>query len=261
MRLVMVSLTLAAAVPTAVKSARGDARAFMEDVFNRSSWKDMQADLELVLKNKSGDKRVKRLKLWSKNNDKGETSMLMRFTAPADVRGTGFLLIEHKEGRDDRRLFLPALRRVKRITGSGGRANFMSSDFSFYDIGKPKLGDWKFSFAGEETVGGVKCRAVEGVAASPDVVSDTGYSKVVWYVDPARKIVLAADYYDKDGTLFKKMKVLEVKDVAGRPFATHMSMQDVTTGHSSEMVFANLVTEKGIADSVFTERDLKRWRR
>ena len=99
--------------------------------------------------------------------------MLMRFIKPADVKGTGFLTIEHKGADDDRRLFLPALRRVKRISTSGSGGNFMSSDFTYYDIGMPKLEHWKYSFGQDKKVQGILCKTVIGIAVSPKVIEDT----------------------------------------------------------------------------------------
>ena len=78
-----------------------DARALMEEVFNRSTWKDMQGNVRLVLRTERGDEKVREIQMWSKTNDRDENSMLMRFVKPADVRGTGFLVIEHEGGEDD----------------------------------------------------------------------------------------------------------------------------------------------------------------
>ncbi|MGI5860988.1 MAG: outer membrane lipoprotein-sorting protein [Myxococcales bacterium] len=240
-------------------AAEEDAQALMEKVFSRASWKDMHGKARLVLTNKRGDTKAREIEMWSKKNERDESRMLMRFQKPADVRGTGFLMIEHKDGDDDRRLFLPALRRVNRISASGSGGNFMSSDFTYYDIGRPKLSDWKYTFAGTKEVLGVECKAVEGVASSPKVVEDTGYSKVVWCVDPKDLVVVGADYFDKSGRMFKQMLAVRIEKINEVPFATHMKMSDVTSGHTSEMVFSDLKTDAGVEESIFTERNLKAW--
>ncbi len=239
-----------------------DAAALMDKVFHRASWQDMTAKVRLTLRDKRGDTRTRELQMWSKKNAQGESRMLMRFLAPADVRGMGFLLIEHEDGPDDRRLFLAAMRRVKRISASGSGGNFMSSDFTYYDIGRPKLTDWRFHLDGQRDVSfegkPVPCAVVVGEAATAQVKHDTGYSKVVWFVDRARLVTLAADYFDTDGVLFKHLDVLALQDVNGVPFATHMRATDKTTGHQSEMRFEDLKTDQGVADSTFTERALRR---
>jgi hypothetical protein len=233
----------------------------MARVLEKNAWKDMQGEVLLTLTSAAGDTKRREIQMWSRTNARDENSMLMRFVQPADVRGTGFLTIEHQGGDDDRRLFLPSLRRVNRISTSGAGGNFMSSDFTYYDIGMPKLEDWSYSSAGEATRAGVACRLVAGAPASPRVQADTGYTKVVWCVDPARALVVGADYYEKGGRRFKVLEVLAVEDIKGTPFATHMRMTDQTTGHRSELVFKNLKTDTGIADDVFTERNLIRWTR
>ena len=184
-------LTAATLIPAA--AGADDARALITKVFDRTSFDQMSAELRLVLTSKGGAQRVRHVLLRSKRNARGESRMLMRFTKPADVRGMGFLLIEHDGGEDDRRLYIAALRRVRRISASGSGGNFMSSDFSYYDIGRPKVVDWTYAFAGEKTLGGVKCRSVAGTAATDKVKGDTGYGKVVWHVDPARQMALGAD--------------------------------------------------------------------
>jgi outer membrane lipoprotein-sorting protein len=255
--MVLIGLAVLQACPAGAQ----DAGELMKQVRSRASWEDMQGELKMTLTNKRGDKRLREVKLWSKQSKADEQRMLMRFVSPADVRGTGFLLIEHDDGEDDMRLFMPALRRVQRISSSGKGGNFMSSDFTYYDIGAYKLKDWNFSVDGETTVDGVPCVLVAGQAVSEKVVEDTGYAKIVWSVDTQRMTILAADYYDEGGRKFKTMRVLEVEDISGVPFATHMRMENLSSGHSSEMIFADLATNTGIADNTFTERNLRRWTR
>ena len=234
------------------------ARQLMERVSTRSAWRDIRGQIELVLEQRSGARRVRKLQMWSMKNETGESRMMMRFMAPADVRGTAFLQIEHEGAEDDRRLYLPALRRVQRISASGKGGAFMSSDFTYYDIGPPELDDWKLRFGGTEKAGDVQCRVVVGQAASRKVTEDTGYSKVEWLVDEGRLVVMGARYYDKDGTLFKRLEVKNVQDVKGIPFATHMVMINLLTGHRSSMKFSEIETDTGLSENFFTERNLRR---
>jgi len=251
---------LAAAAPGTAQAV-DDARAFMDKVFNRGTWDDMQGGVELTITNKQGKTKKREIKMWSRSNAKDETSMLMRFVKPADVRGTGFLMIEHQGGEDDRRMYLPALRRVNRISASGSGGNFMSSDFTYYDVGMPKLEDWSFSFGADKTVAGVACKTVIGTAATKKVTDDTGYAKVIWYIDPTRLIGLASDYYEKGDRKLKTMEVLKIEEISGVPFGTHMKMSDAHTGHVSEMRFVELKTNTGVEDKVFSERNLRKWTR
>lgn len=261
LHLKIINIIVASLLAAAPASAAQDARTFMDRVFSRTSWKDMHSNVRLTLTNKRGDTKKREIELWSKRNSKGESSILMRFESPADVRGTGFLLIEHEGADDDRRLFLPALRRVKRISASGSGGNFMSSDFTYYDIGRPELDDWTYSFGGDKEVRGTACRIVLGRARSAKVKEDTGYSKIVWCVDPKRKVVLGADYHDKSGRKHKVMRALKIEEISGSPFATHVRMQDAATGHRSDMIFSDVETDTGLPARLFTSRNLMRWTR
>ncbi|MBW2734910.1 MAG: outer membrane lipoprotein-sorting protein [Deltaproteobacteria bacterium] len=254
-------VTLATPAGATPGAPRKSARALMDSIFRRASWRDMRGKIRLVLQNKRGVRKLREIKMWSKKNEKDESRILMRFIKPADVRGTGFLLIEHDDGDDDRRLFLPALRRVQRISTSGSGGNFMSSDFTYYDIGRPKLRHWHYSESGERVVGGVKCRLVTGKAVSKKVREDTGYSQIVWVVDEKRGVVVASDFFNKWDKKFKVLEVKKIEDLSGVPFATQMLMRDLTNGHRSEMSFIGLKTNIGIPDRTFTSRNLLRWTR
>ncbi|MCK5689020.1 outer membrane lipoprotein-sorting protein [Myxococcota bacterium] len=233
----------------------------VDQVFNRSAWDDMAGTVILTMRNARGDTKVREIKLSSRRNKAGESAMLMRFIKPADVRGTGFLMIEHNDGEDDRRLFLPALRRIKRISASGSGGSFMGSDFTYYDIGKPQIKDWKYAFGKDKVVDGIQCRTIIGTAISDTVKSDTGYSKIEWHIDENRGVTLSADYFDKSGKLFKSMLVKKLEKVSDRLFATHIFMEDVVSKQQSEMVFKDLATNQGIPEKTFTNRNLQRWTR
>ena len=239
---------------TGIHADDDKARQLMGKVFNRSLWNDMQGVVSLTLTNPLGQQKNRQLQVQSKKNARDEMKMLMRFTSPADVKDTAFLVIEHKQGEDDRRLYLPALRRVQRISAAGAGGNFMSSDFTFYDIGRPKIEDWNFSFGkGDE-----KCATVViGEAARDQVIRDTGYSRIVWCVNARDFMIVSADYYDKDQEHFKTLKARKVEIIGNAPFTTDMLMQNLITKHRSEMVFSQLRTNTGIADSAFNERALR----
>ncbi|MDZ7373757.1 MAG: outer membrane lipoprotein-sorting protein [candidate division KSB1 bacterium] len=233
-------------------------REIMELSLRGGDWKDMQGDLTMILTNARGQQRVRKLKFFSRKRTPDESDMLMRFLEPADVRDTGFLILEHKDADDDRYLYLPALRRVSRITASGRGGNFMGSDFSYYDIGRPKLNDWNYQLLGEELVGGNACYKIECTPASPDVTRDTRYSKIIRWIRKDVYTTVRAEYYDRDGQLWKVLEVPEHKFIGGIWFATRMIMKDVQIQNISEMRFENLEVNTGLAADLFSERYLRR---
>ncbi len=234
------------------------ARQIMERSLKSGDWKDMQSDMVMVLTNARGQQRVRKLKFYARKKNPDESSMLMRFIEPADVRGTAFLIDEHKDADDDRYLYLPALRRINRITASGRGGNFMGSDFSYYDIGKPKLGDWTYRLLGEEEVDGHACYKIECLPVSEQIRKDTKYSKIVRWIRKDIFTTIRAEYYDKDGELWKVLEVPEHEYIGGVWFATRMIMRDVQIDHTSEMRFENLQINVGLKPSLFSPRSLRR---
>ncbi len=230
----------------------------MQKVLSQTNWKDMTGDLVMTLTTSRGETRVRNMKFYSKKKTENESMMLIKIISPADVRGTAFLTIEHENRDDDRYLYLPALRRVKKITASGKGGNFMSSDFTYYDMGKPKLADWTYKRLPDEIVNGHPCYVVEAVAASPKIAKETGYSKIVRWIRKDTFTTLKAIFYDRDGKKWKELTVPEVKKINGIWFSTVMIMHDDQINHTSKMEFKNLKINTGVPSRLFTTRYLQR---
>ena len=237
-----------------------DGKAIMEKALNKSTWKYMQGDVELILINSQGQKRVRKIKMFSRKRTENESDMLMRFIAPPDVKNIAFLTLEHANGDDERYLYLPALRRVKRITSSGKGGNFMSSDFTYYDIGKPKLNDWTYKRLDDEKINGFDCYKIECLPANKQVAEDTGYRKIIRWIRKDVYVTVRSQYFDKGMKEWKILEVPKIENISGVWFQTDMIMKDVQTGHSSEMIFTNIVVNKKLPDNFFSKRFLTRLR-
>jgi len=232
----------------------------MEKALNQSSWDDMQADMQLILKNVRGQKRIRKIAFYSSESENGLNHMLMRFIAPADVKGTGFLTLETMEDEEERYLYLPALRRVKKIASSGSGGNFMASDFTYYDIGMPELEDFHYKLLSEEEKKGLLSYKIECTPATEKILDDTGYGKIIRWVEKERFNTIYSEYYDKDLIKWKELDVVESQRIKGVEFATDMIMIDLQSGHSSEMKFLNLKVDTGIPSNFFSVRYLRRRR-
>lgn len=232
----------------------------MEQALTKSSWDDMQADIQLVLRNARGEQRVRDIAFYSSDDEHGLNRMLMRFMAPADIKGTGFLTLETSGEDDEQYLYLPALRRVKKIASSGSGGNFMASDFTYYDIGMPDLEDWTYTLLGEEEKKGQVCYKIECLPVTEKMLDDTGYGKIIRWVEKERLNTIFSEYYDKELTRWKELDVVEMQLIKGVDFATDMVMKDLQTGHTSEMQFMNLKVDIGIPDNFFSVRFLQRGR-
>ena len=233
-------------------------RQIMEKALNKTSWQDMVGSVKLILTNERGQQRVRKIKMFSRKRNANESDMLMRFIAPADVKGTGFLIIEHQNSDDERYLYLPALRRVKRIASSGKGGNFMSSDFTYYDIGKPKLNDWSYKRLPDEKINGQDCFKLECLPASDQVAKDTGYGKIIRWIRKDIWVTIRSEYYDRAQRLWKVLEVPGVEKIADVWFQTQMIMKDVQNKHQSEMIFSDIKVNQKIPKSFFTQRYLQR---
>ncbi len=231
-------------------------REIMEKVINKETWNDMTADLSLTIIDSRGGKREREIKSYMKKYNKDETKMLMFFLKPADVKGTSFLIVEHKDRDDDRYLYIPALRRVKRILSSGKGGSFMASDFSYYDIGKPELEDFKYNLIGDEKIVGVDCYVIECLPVSPHIEKDTGYSKIVRWVRKDNYMILKSDYYSRDGKKFKVLDVEKIEEIEKVLFSTVTTMRDIISNRTSKMEFKNIKVNTGLKDSLFSETSM-----
>ncbi len=244
--------------PVPVSHAQ-DGTSIMKKVLNKANWKDMKAKVTLTITSASGSKRIRKIDMMSRKRTDDESDMLMRFTEPADVRGTAFLIIEHATRDDDRYLYLPALRRIKRIASSGKGGNFMSSDFTYYDIGKPKLADWKYRLVKSVFVDGIDCYIIEARPASPELAKDIGYQKIFHWVDKSNYTIIHSEYYDRLGKKWKILTVPGLKKINGVWFQTHLVMKDIQAHRSSEFEFTDIKVNVGIPASTFTKRALSQW--
>ena len=230
----------------------------MEKALNKSSWQDMSGQVKLILTSPRGEERTRKIDMFSRKRTADESDMLMRFKAPADVKGTAFLIIEKKDKDDERYLYLPAMRRVKRIASSGKGGNFMSSDFTYYDIGKPKLKDWTYKRLADEKVGKWDCYKLECLPVDENILKDTGYGKIIRWIRKDIFMTVQSEYYDSGLRKWKILSVPGMEKVAGVWFQTDMKMKDVQNNHVSRMQFTNLKVNQNIPAKFFTQRFLQR---
>ena len=235
-------------------------RAIMEQALQQSSWDDMQADMQLILRTARGEERFREVAFYSKDTEEDLSRMLMRFVSPADVKGTGFLTLETSADDEERYLYLAALRRVRKIATSGSGGNFMSSDYTYYDIGEPKLEDWTYELLGEEVRGERMYYKLECKPVSLQIRQDTGYGMIVRWVDKENYRIPYSELYDLGLKKWKTLDILAYAKIGDTDFASVMIMRDLESGHSSEIRFDNIRVDQGIPDDFFTVRYLQRGR-
>ena len=159
------------------------ARAIMEKVDARDDGKTIEQDMLMVLMDKNNHKRVRNLKSYGK--DFGEdTHQIMFFKSPADVKNTAFLTYDYDDANkdDDQWLYLPALKKVKRIPSADKSGSFMGSDFSYFDMTDRDLEDYDFKLLKETKVRGHDAWMIEATPRNKKVIKESGYTKTIGIV-------------------------------------------------------------------------------
>ncbi len=217
--------------------------------------KNSVSDLTMVLINKRGHKRVRKLLTKRKDYGNGEAKSVAYFLSPADVKGTAFLVWEHDDKPNDVFIYLPALKKIRRIASEQKHQSFMGSDFSYADMENRDVDDSTHRILSEETLEGRPCWVIESI---PKPESDSEYGKLITWVSKEDFVPYQVEFYDKKGKLFKVMKVLKAGKVGDQILALDFTMENVQKKHKTEIRLDNIKLNQDISDSEFTQRAIRR---
>ena len=226
----------------------------IEKVYNRPTGDDQTSDLTMTLINKSGAQRVRVIKQFTKDLGEVEKS-IMFFLSPADVKNTSFMSWTYDSDQsDDQWIYLPALKKTKRISSDSKSDYFMGSDFTYDDLGDRKLEDDIHKLLRDETLDGKECYVVESVSKDEDYM----YSKTVVWVNKSTFIGVQKEFYDEDEDLLKTLTIKEVEKISDIWVITNSEMKNVQKNHRTTIILSNIQINTGISDSKFTERMMMR---
>ena len=226
----------------------------MEHVYNRPTGPDTQSTLTMTLTNSRGSTRVREIRQFLKKFGDDEKK-IMFFISPADVKNTSFMTWSYGNGKDDDMwIYLPALRKTKRISSDSKSDYFMGSDFTYDDLGGRHPSEDTHRILREETINGKDCYVVESVP------KDSGYfySRTITWVVKDEWIGMKREFYDDDGELLKVLTIREYEKVHGYWVIKEMEMYNEQKDHSTLMQLSNVRIGEGIKDSQFTERMMER---
>ncbi len=227
----------------------------IQNVYDRPEGNDMQSELTMTLINSRGDQRVREIKQFIKDMGKVEKK-IMFFMAPADVRNTSFMNWSYTEkGRDDDQwIYLPALKKVKRISSDSKSDYFMGSDFTYDDLGDRQPTDDRHKILREEKLSGEDCYVVESMPKDEDYM----YSKTITWIIKDKWIGLKKEFYDEDGDHLKTLTVKKYEKIKGYWIIEASEMKNVQKNHTTTMSLKNIKIDSGISTNKFTERMMKR---
>jgi hypothetical protein len=203
-------------LPGAASADDPKAREIMVQVDERDDGDNQTANLEMILIDKRGKKRVRELKSFGK--DKGEdTYSMLFFLSPADVQDTGFLTYDYDDADrdDDQWLYLPALKKTKRIAASNKSGSFMGSDFSYADMTDRPLERYDFTLLKESEINGDAVWVIQAVPATKEEINETGYTKSVLFVRKDNFVAIRSKIWLKKGNRNKYMEVKELEQIDG----------------------------------------------
>ncbi|OHD80684.1 MAG: hypothetical protein A3J97_06085 [Spirochaetes bacterium RIFOXYC1_FULL_54_7] len=236
-------------------AAEPTAESIMQAVYDRPQPADTSGLLTMTLIDAKGRERVRSLEQRLATFG-GVDKKIMEFKSPADVKGTAFMNWSYAEaGRsDDQWIYLPALKRVKRISSDGKGDAFMGSDFSYDDLAERHPSRDTHAIIGSEIMNGEACWIIESKAKD----ATEGYSKTISWISKERLTGFKREYYDRKGALLKTLSVQETRIIGGYLMITRTEMHNVQKNTRTRMEFADLKLDTGITDELFSERTLTR---
>lgn len=218
-------------------------------------WENSQAAMEMILRNAYGEESVRILRVsYLEVEGDGDKSMTI-FDKPSDVKGTALLTFSHALEPDDQWLYLPALKRVKRISSRNKSGPFMGSEFAYEDMSSPEVEKYRYTFLGEDVLDGVKCFKVESVP----VDKNSGYTRLVNWIDQEEYRTLKTEFYDRKGTLLKTLTLNDYKRFLDQYWRPHsMAMHNHQSGKSTDLILSDYQFRVGLTSGDFTENRLKK---
>ncbi len=213
------------------------------------------SQVRMTLINKRGDTRVRRVQAKSATID-GNRHSLVRFLSPPDVQGTSFLLVEQTGGADQQYLYLPALKRVRRISGSQRSSSFMGSDFSYADMESRDVSESEWTRHPDEKVGPLDCYKLEATPKKPD---DEQYKRSEIWIHKETWLPVKMKLYDrKTGALRKTLFVEEFKKIDDRWLVTKAKMANAKKKTATRIVIEEIQLNVEVPATAFTVEALSK---
>lgn len=203
------------------------------------------------IRDAKGNDRVRQITSASKTFG-DVTKMLIKFIAPSDVKGTAILVFDYKKKNDNMWIYMPALRKVRRIVSSEKGKSFMGSEFTNADMSNPTISDFEYTTLGSETYEGKNCWKIESKCMTEAIQNENGFSKRISFIDKTNYLCYKVEYYDFNGKLHRVQSIENYKKQQnGKYFAYKMTMENVQTKRKSEMNIDKFQIGSQLPESAF----------
>lgn len=234
----------------------------MTQVNERDDGEMLQRKFVLQLTNRDGKTKTEKTRSYRRYFGEEKRTVIF-YEEPTRVRGTGFLTYDYPDPSvdDDQWLYLPALRKVRRISASDRGDYFLGTDFTYEDIKKEQkveLNDYHFVAKETKIQNGITLQVVEGTPISQEIADELGYSKVVWHIDKSIWMSRQTELYDLNGNHQKTITIESVEVIDDIVTATEILAVNHKTGHSTRLTFSEINYRDDVPESLFTQGRLRR---
>ncbi len=220
-------------------------------------WQDSSADMLMTLRNRQGKESIREIRISNLEVDGDGDKGLTVFNKPRDVKGTAFLTYSHSLDPDEQWLFLPALKRVKRISSSNKSGPFMGSEFAYEDISSFEIPKYSYLYLRDEVVNGQDCFVLE----TRPQYKHSGYTKSYVWIDKSEYRLQKIEFYDRKDSLLKIQHFSDYQQYLDQYWRAHtMTMENQQSGKSTTLQWSNYTFRNGLTDKDFEKNDLKRQR-
>lgn len=231
-------------------------RDIAKKIHDRYIGDNSKADMSMILIDKRGRKRERKFVTVFMEKDNVRKNFI-RFLEPQDIAGTGFLSIEDGKGNTTQYLYLPSLRRSRRIVSTQKKSSFVNSDFSYEDMERRNVDEFEHRIIGKEKIDNRFCYILESL---PKPGTNTQYSKIISYVPEDIYLSIKTEFYDKHEELFKILRVEKLEKVQDIWTPMVMVMEDLKRKHKTILRVEDInYNISGITDELFTKRNLENW--
>ncbi len=231
-----------------------------QQVNARDEGEAVSRNLIMEMIDRRGKKRVRETRGFRKYYG-AEKRTIIFYLQPKNVRKTAFLTYDYPQVDDDQWLYLPAMRKVRRISSSDRGDYFLGTDFTYEDIKKEgKLGieDYTWRKIGEEIIDDHHSYIVEAIPINDEVAKELGYGKVIYSVDSKIWMVRQAKSWDIRGNALKTVYTRDIYQVQNIWTAHTLEVSNHKTGHNTRFLFSDIDYSTGVTDDVFTQQSLRR---
>lgn len=235
-----------------------DAREVSKNSADIIALSSMEMVTTLKIYDQKNNMRTRKVSIASKKFG-DVTKMIMKFVEPADVRGTAILVYDYEGKSDDMWIYMPALKKSRRIVSTEKGKNFMGSEFTNADMSKPNIDDFNYKILSSESLDGKNCFKIEATPKTDEIRNENGFGKKITYIEKSNYLCHKIEYYDLNGKLSKTQIISEYKPVSdGKYFYYLMEMKNEQTGRKSVLTTDAFQVGSKLSESFFSPANLEK---